>query len=161
VPGIPSGGFGVMKRVKIVRSGNRLATSTTTGSTRSIHGVAHGPSAEKMRCMQRCTACSLRLCLSSLAIGKKAGLSALMAKARATRLADYFRSIAPRFLAAGPLLPPSSPGLLVESWARVWSDAPPLPTPMVFVRYSHNLISSGPNEPSAIKSVNGHRGLPP
>ena len=43
--------IGVMKRVNTVRRGCRAANSATTGSTRSIHGVVHGPSEEKMRCM--------------------------------------------------------------------------------------------------------------
>src|SRR3954451_13699654 len=46
-----SGVSGVMKRVKTVRSGKRSAMRVTVGSTRSIHGVGHGPSVEKMRCM--------------------------------------------------------------------------------------------------------------
>src|SRR5437660_2599456 len=51
------GRTGVMNRVNTVRSGWRAAKSATIGSTRSIHGVVQGPSAEKMRCMstQRCT----------------------------------------------------------------------------------------------------------
>ena len=32
---------------------NRLAIFVTTGSTRSIHGVAHGPPGAKIRCMSR------------------------------------------------------------------------------------------------------------
>src|SRR4051794_11627635 len=42
---------GGMKGVNTVRSGCRLANSVTTGSTRSIHGVGHGPSVEKSRCI--------------------------------------------------------------------------------------------------------------
>ena len=61
VPGRSSGRRGVMKRVNTVRSGKRSTIARTTGSTRSIQGVAHGPSEEKMRCMSthRCTARSV------------------------------------------------------------------------------------------------------
>jgi hypothetical protein len=47
-----------MNRVNTVRSGHLSAMRVTVGSTRSIHGVGHGPSDENMRCisMQRCTA---------------------------------------------------------------------------------------------------------
>ena len=47
MPGMSVGARGVRDRVKTVRSGYRLAMLVTTGSTRSIHGVAHGPSGEK------------------------------------------------------------------------------------------------------------------
>jgi hypothetical protein len=40
-----------MNLVKTVRSGKRSARAVTTGKTRSIHGVAQGPSDEKIRCM--------------------------------------------------------------------------------------------------------------
>ena len=52
-PALPEGesSGGVMKRVNTVRAGKRPAISATTGSTRSIHGVGQGPSAEKIRCM--------------------------------------------------------------------------------------------------------------
>jgi hypothetical protein len=36
-----------MKRVKMVRAGARSARVSTTGSTRVIQGVGHGPSGDK------------------------------------------------------------------------------------------------------------------
>ena len=43
--------IGGIKRVNTVRAEWRLANSVTTGSTRFIHGVGQGPSAEKRRCI--------------------------------------------------------------------------------------------------------------
>jgi hypothetical protein len=50
-PCMSPGCSGVMKRVKMVRSGKRSARRSMRGSTRSIHGVAHGPLLEKMCCI--------------------------------------------------------------------------------------------------------------
>jgi hypothetical protein len=53
MPGMSVARIGGMKRVKIVCAGIRRVTSTTFGSTRSIHGVGHGPSRPNMTCMSR------------------------------------------------------------------------------------------------------------
>ena len=53
MPGMSVARIGGMKRVKIVCAGALAANAATFGTTRSIHGVGHGPSRPNMPCMSR------------------------------------------------------------------------------------------------------------